>query len=307
MTADYPDWMGVNQLVAAGNSPLAQEIAAAIATGNTSGTPGGAFLLASPNNISAAGPITVPAGTSGQVVPLNGNNVTNVGGYLSYEVHARATCNGASTTPFFTYLITWYQDSAASIPLYRERWTCAQNSASGGTSLVGAGPVRGAYMQLTVTNEDAVNSQTINGYQVTFSSRPFPNLSPDWRTLNIQESIPGYNPPTAGQGDDGILGIFSDTIPVSTTAKFVCGLFNGEALVSYDLAGNVGNVTMTPQAYVSGSGIQVIGPPIALSASPLIGTVALNLPRSNLILQVQNASAAVTAPTNIAVLAASQF
>lgn len=295
---DFPDWMSV-----------AQQNAALQATGIVTGTPGGVNLLAVPVEVTASTPITVPAATVGQVVNLAGNAVTFVNNYLTYEIHARFSSVSASTVPFSTFLLTWYADAAASVPLYRERWTVATNAVSGGTSIFGTGPVRGAYMQLTVTNEDPTNAMTINGLQIVLNSRPFPNISPDWRTVNPQESIPSYLVPTIGNSDDGILGIVSAvSIPANTTDNFVFGLFNGSVSVTVEApgAGTI-NLAVTPTAFVSGSGGRSqVGNALSFTSGGSQSEM-LNLPRSNLILQCANALPSTAQTINIAVVAASQF
>lgn len=309
MTTDYPDWMGTGQLVADGNSPLAKQIAAYLATGNPTGLPGGVPLLGAPENLSMTGTGVIAAGANQVAVPLNSANINNVGGFLSYYVHIRATCNSASTVPFLTYILTWYQDSAGSVPLYRERWTLAQNALSGGTSVFGVGPVRGAYLGVTCTNQDTVNSQTINGMQFTFSSRPSPSLQPDWRTVNPTSSIPGYTVPGHGNSDDGVLGLFAiASLAASTTDNCVFGLFNGQAQLTVTVtAGTSPNFTCFPAAFLDGTPVpEVIGEPLSFNA---VGsaTETLFLPRSNLILQCENLSASNAITFNAVCVAAANF
>lgn len=290
MTADYPDWMGTGQLVADGNSPLAKQIAAYLATGNPTGLPGGVPLLGAPENLAMTGSGVIAAGASQVAVPLNSANINAMGNFLSYEMHLRATCNGASTVPFLTFLLTWYQDLAGTVPLYRERWTIAVNALSGGTSIFATGPVRGAYLGVTVTNQDGTNSQTINGMQFTFSSRPCPSLQPDWRTVNPNATIPGYTPPTHGNSDDGVLGLFSiANLAANATVNLVFGLFNGQSeLVTTVTAGTSPNLQCVPSAFIDGLGVPgAIDAPFTLTSTSS-ARVNVSIPRSNLILVCTN-------------------
>jgi len=306
---DYADWGALAALQAfITDLNLASQTLQATATQiadeiEATGVP----LLGQPSELYSAGSLAVAAGASGQVIDNSSSAaVTDMAGYLSYDVHIRAESNASSSSPFLTFTLGWYGDAAATLPMNRETWTMPCNSANGGTSVIGTGPVRGGYLQVSVTNEDATYGQTIAGLQLYGNSRPAPEPVADWRTYPIDVSVPGYTVPTYGQNVDGILGIFPGlVIAHGTTDYLLCGLFNGTASANFVVTdGTSPEFTITQVALISGAGIQALGDALAVTGNTSVVSYGARTP---IIYEVENTSASNSVTLDVSVVAASRF
>lgn len=290
---DYADWGALAalqtfitnlNLASQTLQATAAEIAAEIAE---TGVP----LLAAPVALYNNGEHTIAAGVTGYAVPNTASEtITSMAGYLSYELQVSLTVDSTADVPFVTYHLSWYGDSAGDYLLYRETWTIPGSSNAALVTL-GTGPVKGAYLEITVDNESSAHSQYIDSFWLYGNARPSPGREPDWRTLiSSGYTVPNYVTPTQGNNTDGILGIFpSVTIAASGTEYLLFGMFNGQANITFIIdAGTSPSYQVTQYAQIAGYRANTIGESLVYTTQA--GFTA-NSARSPLILQVTNKNA----------------
>ena len=307
MATDYPDWGALaalqtfitnlnlaSQTLQATAAEIADEIEA-------TGIP----LLGNPTGLwTTVSNLNVPAGASQQLIADDaGSDYASVSEYLSYDAWIQASCTSGSAAPFLTFFIYWYATAAASFPLWIEKWTCPF-----GTSLapqvIATGPIRGAYMAIGVTNEDASNAFTINKLKVYGNSRPAPEPEPDWRNTLIASAVPGFTVPSAGANTDGVVGYFTGTLAASATASLLCGLYNGPLLISVTVSGTSPDLAVAPQCYISGTGLKSIYQVLNVGTEADSQSFTLNAPRSPVVLALTNDNASDSVTYTITAVAA---
>jgi len=307
VSTDYPDWGALAALQTfITNLNLASQTLQATATEiaaeiEATGIP----LLGNPAQVYAATSVNVPAGAANQVIDnAAGGGVAAMAGYLSYDIAITVSPNASSAAPFLTVRLAWYAQSGGTILLYDEQWTVPASTASGGMLVCGTGPVRGAYLQITVTNEDGTYAQTLNTLYLYGNSRPAPEPEPDWRNTTITAAVPGYTVAAGGGNTDGIIGFFTATLAASGTATLLCGLYNGPALVAVIVAGTSPDLLVQPQWYLSGFGLRRLDQSYNIGTEALSESFTVNCPRSPLVLSLTNDNASDSVTYVITVVAA---
>jgi len=293
MATDYPDWGALAALqdfitnldlasstLQATASQIADEI-------QTTGIP----LLGQPSQLYSAVNVSVPAATSGQVIDNNSSAaVQAMGDYLSYDVQIQAKSESATTWPFMTIALNWYGDSAATILLYQETWVLPCWS-TGSMVVIGSGPVRGGYLQVTATNEDPSDAQLISRLYLYGNSRPAPEPKSDWRSVGTEYGVPEYLSTSAGASTDDVLGVFTGSIPASSVTKLLCNLYNGFAFVTLEFSGTSPAFTYQPLIYITGTqALTQVGGPVSHTAA-VTDQQNWATPRSPLIIHISNTSA----------------
>lgn len=272
MATDYPDYGALQALQAfitsldlasATLQASATQISDAIAA---TGVP----LLAGPVALygSAASSFIPAAGTITQENSAAGT-ITDMSSYLSYDIWIKDFMGSAATLPFLVATMHWYADAGGTQEVYRETWVSPVETSGTGINTIGSGPVRGAYLSVTLTNADPSVQLQIIRFYLTGNARPSPMLQPDWRNYPLNLT---YNTSlTAMQGGgnvDGILGTWTTYfLGAGLSTTYVFGVYNGQVNVSLVIAGTAPNVTMTALAYVPGEGLMQIGAPVTYSAA----------------------------------------
>jgi len=304
MPADYPDWGALAALqtfitdlnlasstLQATASQIADEIAA-------TGVP----LIGAPVALYNTGYTVISAGASDQVIDnAAGSGMTAMSQYLSFDLHANQTCGYLNTVPFATYTLHWYADSAGDYELYRETWTTSLEDSGAGTNLVGSGPVRGAYLQVTVTNESGSYSFNINALYLYGNSRPAPEPVTDLFTYPTQLATPGFTVCTAGVGTDGLVGYWAGTLAASGTVNLLAGLKFGQLFMGVIASGTSPALTVQPQAFVTGAGLTDTGQSATYDATP--GSLYVNAIRSPTVLALTNTNGSDSVNYKIALVA----
>jgi hypothetical protein len=303
MTADYPDWLPPAQQMLEAYFGVTNQLAALIATGNPNGAPGGVPLLAQPEQIYFSNTvIPLAAGVQGQVIDdVNGQALHAMSAFLSYEIRVVPEGFNVAGTPFLTFFLSWYGDNTTNYKLYEECWT-VPSAQFGNQAIVGTGPVRGAYLQVTVCNEDSVNAQGVSQFIIYGNSRPCPVAQSDWLTLIPTSPVSTYAVPAGGTGSDGCLGTFTHLQPVSSNTAFIFGLYNGLVEMTVEMAGTSTNFSITPLAFLHGIGLTEVDNAFAFTGPFTVSTTLL-APRSPLILKLANADAAHTITFTGAIIA----
>ena len=231
------------------------------------------------------------AGTNVVIDNASSAALTDMSGYLSYDISIGQQCNTSSTVPFITYRLDWFADSAGSYLMWQEYWTVPSASNESLFSW-GTGPVRGHYLQVAVTNEDATYSQTISQLILLGNSRPAPEPTSDWRsTVITSRTVPGYTVPTAGLSADGMVGWWTGTLAASASRALVSSMYFGTVLLGWTVTGTSPDVNIQPQVFLTTHGVADIGELIPATGSTTSGTTELSISRSPVILALTNESA----------------
>jgi len=245
--------------------------------------------------------LNVPAAAAGQVIaPDAGGSVVSMGNYLSYDLFTDPACNAASTAPFLTFDLWWYLDSGGNFLSYAERWTVPTGTANEPYTL-GTGPVRGAYLKVSVSNEDATYAQTIGKFKLYGNSRPAPEPVSDWQTVFNAATIPGFTHAAAGDTRDGLVGYWTGTLAASGTVKLIAGLKFGQLFLGVIASGTSPALLVQPQAYIHGNGLLDTGQSATYNANP--GSLYVNNPRSPAVLALTNTNASNSVTYTIALVA----
>jgi len=248
----------------------------------------------------------VPAAGSLPVDNANGDAITFVGSYQSYEIWFKTAISYMATKPFLTVTLHWYADPSGVFEMYRETWTTPCEDTGAGISTIGQGPCRSAYLSITLLNEDPAQQVIVYDFFLTATARPCPMLQPDFRNYPLDLTVPQYLVPSAGGNVDGILGIFSGTLAASSSTKLLCGLYNGSIEIAYNISGTSPDLIATPYAYVSQSGLQPIAPFLGFT-SILSASQQVSAPRGPIVIELTNNSAANSVNYAISVIASTQF
>lgn len=226
--------------------------------------------------------------TNVAIVNSNGNNVTPMSNYLSWDLSLSLICSALSPGPFIKLRFTWADDSALSFPTYREEWIIPAITAAAACQIIGNGPVRGAYLGITVDNYDTTFTMGFNNFKLIGTTRPAPVTAADIRSGSVAGTIPGYTIPTLGTGFDGLLGHWHSNVVAGGTAQLICGLFNGPVYISVSVSGTSPNLTVQIDGPVSNSG------PSNIDQAYVIGTLASSesfityAPRMPIVLELTN-------------------
>jgi len=165
--SDYPDWLEPNA------------VAAAIATGNPGGTPGGVPLLHANTQIVSTTLSNILAGTNQNTGFFN---TTQIG----YECQFNIANNASLVALSFVKITFDWRDANSGIILLTEDWVVCSGPAGTSHSLTGRGPSAANQCRVTVTN-DAASADAVNvDVRVFASSRIFTRS--DMRTSAFQSA-----------------------------------------------------------------------------------------------------------------------
>ncbi|SRR5579871_606864 len=285
MTVDLPDYMPESQAMGVAFNDTIGQLAALIATGSAAGAPGGVPLLGLPVELYNVSNQNLPANTAGTIVQNSqATNLTDMGNYLTYDVHGRMGGVGGEPSPFTLVHMKWFLDPAGTVQTWADDWCIP--TAVGSVGFLGAGPVRGRYLEMTIDTTGSTNAATLTSFQLAGTSRPYPGGSADWRTFATNTPI-GFAAFTAGLGDtfDCLLGGVTpgaNNIAVGTT-KYCCGLYNGAVNVVANTAlVNLAGVTLIPSIFVPGIGLTQIGGVLTFAAAAV--EFSLSMPHYPLVL-----------------------
>lgn len=142
-------------LIANTGLTVGQEVAALIASGLSTGAPGGTPLLHGAKQIYSL---------TGQVIAANSSFATGFQTVTKPGYIIRITADntaGLTVTPIVECDVLWQVSASGSVAASEEIWyTWSGNNAQ--RRLLGKGPTKGDRMQVTFTNADLVNSVTLN-------------------------------------------------------------------------------------------------------------------------------------------------
>lgn len=214
MTADYPDWADP------------QAVAAAIATGNPGGAPGGVPLLHGQSALFSQNPIALsPGGTFTQTV-----SHINIG----YEVFAGFQGGPANPNSQCTLEVIFMDtNSGFIIDTVGYAFWPSDLGAPVAQQIIGKGPTRGNQMKLRVHNPAGVG--TLQWQAVLLQSgRPY--LWDTLRPLNFPNSASGRNAPSM-DAEAGILAAhFKAALAAGTSQVDQLPPYSGKCHIHFDSA-----------------------------------------------------------------------
>src|SRR6185312_3121109 len=117
---------------------------------------------------------TIPATTTVTVAPLNPSPSGGLSSadYLSYELAIGLTAGAASTNPFISLTLLWYdfdQVVKNQNPVAKEVWHLpmgANGDPNGPLIVYGGGRMHGGFLQININTQDSVTC-TVNFLQIT--------------------------------------------------------------------------------------------------------------------------------------------
>jgi hypothetical protein len=238
---DYADW---------GDQTAA---AAAIATGDVGGAPGGAYLLTGKTVISQAAP----------VVPANGT--TNLGPFTmprpGWELGLSLTATAGTT---LDYTLTW-TDSVTGLTVEQERWKVTCGYSASPHVIYGSGRARGDTLAVKLT-AGSLGAITVSYTLLATTTAP---LATDMRTLAMGGGNGGLG--TGGNIPDGLILTNNETVnlaaatavlralplysgPVQVQAHTASGLADLQVVVA-DMTGLMGNWNNVYNAWSNSKGV----------------------------------------------------
>lgn len=185
---DYPDWND------------ASAYAAAIATGNPGGTPGGVPLLHNTSGMISASLTNITAGT-------NQNTGFFATGQIGYECFFTAANHTSLVAATFIKIVFDWQDAASGQIVLTESWVICTGPSNNAHTLTGRGPSAANELRITVFNDGSSADAADVTMKVFNSSRIYTRS--DMRTANFQSaSFTKY-----GQGlDQDVVGASSPAV-----------------------------------------------------------------------------------------------
>jgi hypothetical protein len=234
---------------------------------------------------------------------VNGFYQSPMSGYQSYEVTFTIAGSASSTTPFTQVNFAWFADPVGVTQLAEEIWSIGIPSGSGVT-VYGSGPVKAAYLQICLINQDASFTQTLTNFVMVLNTRSYPAGYPDWHTVKTSSAIPGYTSPTAGNIFDGVLGYWTGSVPASGTVSLMGSLFNGAVQVGVSVSGTSPELQVQPEAYIAGYGIVNIDQFFVVGTNANSESWTTNWPRCPVIMKLTNNSATNSVTYGITAIAA---
>ena len=271
-------------LVGTAGNTVGEEVAALIATGSASGTPGGVPLLGNPvTQSSASMPSTIAA--SGTLTVVSNLNLE---GFLSWDLHMTAECNAASLNPFVTLNIQWLSASGGTV-MWDEIWTVAADETATNQT-IGGGPVRAGFLTMVITNLDSVNSLTIETFVLQASSRPYADPDTNLITQNAGGVNPVYTKPSHGSNLDGVVGYWTGTLAANASAELIGGMNNGTENAIVSVSGTSPNLAVTISTIINGFAIPCT-PTFDVGTEADSQSIVFYQPRGALIVNLTNNNA----------------
>lgn len=197
-------------------------------------------LLANPVPLYTVNNQSVNAGVAQVLTPLilvtmGVGGAGSLANFLSYEFSSKLTI--ASTTevsPRVQLQIDFYENATDTTPVDSIIWTI--NASNAGHVTFGRGPLRGNYIQVTLTNTPSVSTVTINSIRITGTSRTCSR--DDWREINQGNLTPVAIKIASGDIRQNIAGVLnSSTINGATSTLRQVQLFQGDVRFFIEVTG----------------------------------------------------------------------
>jgi hypothetical protein len=217
-------------------------------------------------------PITgIGAGVTAVLPPITPSPVA---GYataqaISYDITVNLIASAGSTVPFAAVELAWFNtDDTTAQPVAVQQWTLpAGTTGTTGTFIVGAGPQRGQFLQISITNLDTVQmSVTI---QLNATGRITETDDWFWDPAN-SVTVPTFQLVNANAPFSNQIAVQSGTTLLASTAiTRLCGMFAGETYIRFNASGaGVVSVQLNPVPATKGGGGTWLGACSLLNEQP---------------------------------------
>jgi hypothetical protein len=218
------------------NDPLIPSIQSLFDTLTQQSSGGSAVTIAGGGNTILA-PIT----------PSPGGGFANAT-FMSYDITLRLVTSAASTNPFVTVLMSWYNtDSPTAEAVEKVAWHVPLGATgTTGTLITGKGPMFGQFMQVKLINRDSV-TVTVLECQINGNGRN--NQEHDWDFEAAGSvAVPGYTLAGAGPVYSNVLGsVQNQNINPGASLTFLLGMFAGEVSIRCGSTSSQVEFSLIPQ------------------------------------------------------------
>lgn len=249
VAADLPDWMPDSQAMLATELGITTQIAALIASGSATGTPGGVPLL------NLFGPL---ASFSNQSIPGNSHTLFGLGGYNQpyLEGYIQIANLAAANTHSVPVCVQLKWQTLGGFDVDIDQFWCFSGQQGNPVYYAFHGPNKAAICTMNVINADPVagNSITVSinsfissrvlgtfqVYPLNLLSSPFSQFGPALYCTD-QPALASCDP------SEGIVAAVSQSVNTGVTQNFLLPLMNGEA----HLQGSTSSATNDMQAFIS--------------------------------------------------------
>lgn len=235
------------------------------------------LLQAFINQITVAPKTGIAAGATAVLPPITGSPIAGYGaaGGISYDITVKLTASSSSTVPFATVQLSWFNsDSLTAQPVAVQTWTLpAGATGTAGTVINGAGPQRGQFLQVQVTNLDTVQMSVV--IQLNSTARSLE--ADDWWWDVAAASAASVTVPTftlsgnSAPYSNQVAMESSLSVPSGgTNLTHLCGMFAGQVFVRFNggTSGKV-SVVLKPVPGSTGAGGTWMGGSALLNESPV--------------------------------------
>jgi hypothetical protein len=252
---------------------------------------------------SSGAAFTIAANSTVTVAPVNPSPIGNLAPsqFLSYEISLELTAGVASTVPFISLTLLWFdfdQVPKNQTPVYKEVWHLpmgANGDANGPLVVYGGGRQHGGFLQVKINNQDTV-ACTVNTFQLFGTARPGARSALTWNpNANVSPAVPMPGITGNAQSADQSLQIgreYGVNIPAGQAKSWINGVWAGEAYFRAHVTGAVANdVAFELQPLPSGvfgAGTDIFHQLIGAAGNIEILPTKLALPRSPTLMLVTN-------------------
>lgn len=274
----------------AGNSGVTQELAALVASGSTSGTPGGAPFLRLTRKLGTAASQTIPGLNSNPLITFVNVNQP------SYECTFIANLPaGVGTVPFVQLTFQWNDGTTGLINDTETFVITAGNGPTNAITTYLSGPVRGDILSVNAFNLDPAQTLSIT-WVINTISHVFDHdrlVQPAYAaTAPVGQTNPNGTPSA------GLIANVSPTVAGSATSTRLLAAYNGKVGVNINARGQTDNFSYS---LIDPGTLYSTGGAIFFSAdTPAGGSQTyqnINLPNGPVLYQIINRSTTAGAPT----------
>lgn len=204
-------------------------------------------------------PFTIAPSTTVTIVPVTPSAIGGLASadFLSYEFSIQLSAGAASTNPFVSVTLLWYdfdQVPRDQIPIYKEVWHLPMGTngdPNGPLTVTGGGRMHGSFLQIKINNQDTATC-TVASMQITGVGRIGTRSALTWNpNSGTSPTVPTFTLAAAADQSLQIGREESQTVAAGATKGWLCGLWAGQAfiriLVSGVAAANTVHCQLQPQ------------------------------------------------------------
>jgi len=219
--------------------------------------------------------VSVPSSTT---ITLYAGSVSQIG----YEISINVQAPGATGQPVLRLLATWIE-SATGQTVAQEEWTVFSATAPNFQTYYGTGATKGDTLNLTILNEDTVQSQVVK-FNLTQNSCVY--TRDDWRQ-QTKNSVPGFTLATF-DNPGNVFCASAPNVAAGSTVTRLLPLYAGRVTFTAVIPAANGTVNITDPDSTLGTSNVYNGP--AAGGAGAVQNFQADLPRSNCLLSLTSAA-----------------